>query len=213
MDRRERFESLQDALLSALTGWQADMWTALPAIVQTFNPATMTCEVQPTIQVSFKSPVDGTISWKTIPLLVDCPVVFPSGGGATLTFPIVAGDEVLVIFSSRCIDAWWTYGKIQQQPALRMHNLSDGFVIPGVKSKPNVISNISTTETQLRSNDGNTMVSLNATTSTLTLKATTVNINGNVAITGTLTDNGKNVGSTHTHTGVQPGSGTSGAPT
>ena len=94
-----------------------------------------------------------------------------------------------------------------------MHNLSDGFVIPGIKSKPNVIANISTTETQLRSNDGNTVIGLNAAASTLTLKANTININGNVAITGTLTDNGKNVGSTHTHSGVQPGSGTSGAPT
>lgn len=213
MDRRERFESLQDALLAALTGWQADIWTALPATVQSFNATAMTCEVQPTIQVSFKSPVDGSITWKTIPLLTDCPVVFPSGGGATLTFPIAPGDEVLVVFSSRCIDAWWAYGKIQQQPALRMHNLSDGFVIPGIKSKPNVIANISTTETQLRSNDGNTVIGLNAAASTLTLKANTININGNVAITGTLTDNGKNVGSTHTHIGVTPGSGTSGAPT
>ncbi len=38
-------------------------------------------------------------------------------------------------------------------------------------------------------------------------------IAGNVAFTGgSLTHNGKNIGSTHTHTGVQPGSGTSGAP-
>lgn len=40
-----------------------------------------------------------------------------------------------------------------------------------------------------------------------------VTINGNVATTGTLTNNGKNVGSTHTHAGVTPGSGNSGAPT
>jgi phage gp45-like len=40
-----------------------------------------------------------------------------------------------------------------------------------------------------------------------------VTINGNIATTGTLTNNGKNVGSTHTHAGVTPGSGNSGAPT
>jgi hypothetical protein len=33
---------------------------------------------------------------------------------------------------------------------------------------------------------------------------------GNIATTGTLTNNGKNIGSTHTHTGVQTGSGTTG---
>lgn len=36
---------------------------------------------------------------------------------------------------------------------------------------------------------------------------------GNFQNTGTLTNNGKAVGSTHTHGGVQPGSGTSGTPT
>lgn len=36
--------------------------------------------------------------------------------------------------------------------------------------------------------------------------------NGNMATTGTLTNNGKNVGSTHTHNGVQTGSGNTGAP-
>lgn len=39
-----------------------------------------------------------------------------------------------------------------------------------------------------------------------------VSINGNVATTGTLTNNGTNVGSTHHHSGVQTGSGTTGGP-
>jgi Phage protein Gp138 N-terminal domain len=212
MDRLERFESPQDALMKALAGWQSNMWTALPAIVQSFNATAMTCEVQPTIEINFKSPVDGSIIWKSIPLLRDCPVVFPSGGGAMLTFPIVAGDEVLVVFSSRCIDAWWAYGKVQKQPALRMHNLSDGFVIPGIKSQPNVIANISTTETELRSDDGNTVIGLNAASGTITLKASTININGTVNVTGALNNNGKSVGSALRVGGVQPGSGTSGTP-
>lgn len=37
-------------------------------------------------------------------------------------------------------------------------------------------------------------------------------VNGNVATTGTITNNGKNIGSTHTHTGVTPGSGSTGVP-
>ena len=41
----------------------------------------------------------------------------------------------------------------------------------------------------------------------------TANVTGNVNITGTLTNNGKAVGSTHTHGGVQTGSGTTGQPT
>lgn len=45
------------------------------------------------------------------------------------------------------------------------------------------------------------------------INAPTVAITGNVSINGTLTNNGKAVGSTHTHSGVQTGSGTTGAPT
>ena len=39
-----------------------------------------------------------------------------------------------------------------------------------------------------------------------------INQTGNFANTGSLTNNGKNVGSTHTHSGVQPGTGNTGAP-
>ena len=38
-------------------------------------------------------------------------------------------------------------------------------------------------------------------------------MNGNLDITGTVTNNSKNIGSTHTHGGVQIGGGTTGAPT
>jgi uncharacterized protein involved in type VI secretion and phage assembly len=37
-------------------------------------------------------------------------------------------------------------------------------------------------------------------------------VNGNFATTGTITNNGKSIGSTHTHSGVTTGGGTTGAP-
>lgn len=47
-----------------------------------------------------------------LPILPDVPVVFPGGGGFALTFPVAAGDECLVVFASRCIDAWWQSGGV-----------------------------------------------------------------------------------------------------
>ena len=41
----------------------------------------------------------------------------------------------------------------------------------------------------------------------------TMNVTGNIISTGTITNNGKAIGSTHTHGGVQTGSGTTGTPT
>ena len=40
----------------------------------------------------------------------------------------------------------------------------------------------------------------------------TMNVTGNIVSTGTITNNGKNIGSTHTHSGVQTGSGNTGTP-
>ena len=159
MDRRERTEDLDTALLAALRGWQSGLWTALPAVVQSFDPDKCTVDVQPTIQALLTSK-EGVTSWVTLPLFGQCPVVFPGGGGFCLTFPIATGDEVLVVFASRCIDAWWQYGGIQPQAELRMHDLSDGFVIPGLRSLPRVPGSISTANVVLRNDVGDTSISI-----------------------------------------------------
>ncbi len=153
MDRRERGADPMTGVLAALDGVQAGIYTAMPGIIQSFNPAERICTIQPTIKAQVQNP-DGTFEWVTIPLLIDCPVIFPSGGGFTLTFPLTLGDECLVIFAMRCIDAWWQSGGVQVQAELRMHDISDGFVLAGVNSAPNVIPSVSTSNVQLRSDDG-----------------------------------------------------------
>lgn len=146
----------------AFHGLQAGIQTAIPGIIQSFNATAMTCVVQPSIKAIVFAQ-DGTSTDVALPLLVDCPVFFPAGGGCTLTFPIKAGDECLVVFSSRCIDAWWYSGGIQVQAEMRMHDLSDGFVFAGVRSQPRVLSSVSTSTTQLRSDDGAAYVSIHPT--------------------------------------------------
>lgn len=136
----------------AMDASQSSLWTTLPAIVVGFDAQAMTCQVKPAIRLLQRT-VEGTLQWMELPVLLDCPVVFPSGGGFTLTFPLQPGDECLVSFSSRCIDGWWQLGGVQNQPDLRMHDLSDGFVIPGPKSQANAFP-VSTSAAQLRSNDG-----------------------------------------------------------
>ena len=151
-------ESLR--LESLITGRQAQMWTALPGIVQTFDPKALTCEVQVAI-MGKRVLEDGTVETTTLPLLLDCPVVFPRGGGCSLTFPIKSGDECLVVFSCRAIDFWWQLGGVQAPAEPRMHDLSDGFVIPGPYSQPNVIADVSTSCVELRTDDRKAYVSLN----------------------------------------------------
>jgi hypothetical protein len=166
----ERVNDSQEALRLVLEGHQAQVWTALPAIIESFDPAAVTCVAQPAIKAQVRAP-DGSTQWVTLPLLLDCPVVFPRGGGCTLTFPVSAGDECLIIFASRCIDAWYSSGGVQVQSEFRMHDLSDGFALPGPFSQATKISGISTNSVQLRSNDASTSIDLNPTTQKVTVTA------------------------------------------
>jgi hypothetical protein len=113
----------------------------------------MTAQVQPAVQSTFTGP-DQTTKQVTLPLLPDVPVVMPRGGSYAATFPITAGDECLVIFSSRNIDGWWDQGGVQPAGDTRQHDLSDGFAVMGPWSQKTKLSNISTTTAQLRSSDG-----------------------------------------------------------
>lgn len=171
MDRRERVDDPEVALREAFDGLRAGIWTALPGIIQSFSASAMTCEVQPTIKVPVRQ-IDGTIVTVALPLLVDCPVQFPSGGNCTLTFPVGPGDECLVVFASRCIDSWWQSGGVQEQAELRMHDLSDGFALLGFRSKPRALSGISTTAAQLRTDDGQAYVEVNAATHAIKIQTT-----------------------------------------
>lgn len=188
---------------------------SLPGIVQSFDSVACTCTVQPAIA---GQGVDekGQIQSAPLPLLTDVPVIFPRGGGCTITFPVKAGDECLVIFSDRCIDFWWQNGGVQEPVDPRQHDLSDAFAIVGPQSQAQKISGISTTSVQVRTDDGSSFIELmqggnvNITTPLLT-------VNGNVQVNGTVTSTGdqvaKGISQTgHVHSGVQSGSSQTGGP-
>ena len=126
IDRRERQPTLEELLRMSQDDLQRRLWTALPGTVDSYNAACGTVEVVPAHVGRF--PVAGAADERIkMPKVVDCPVMWQGGGGATLTFPIAKGDECLLVFSSRCIDNWWQKGGQQEAAILRMHSLSDGF--------------------------------------------------------------------------------------
>lgn len=230
MNRAERLQDPEEALRLALDARQSGMWTATPGIVTGVNLIKQTLTVRPAIMGKVTSP-DGVSQDVQMPLLVDIPICWPRGGGFALTFPIAVGDEVLVVFGSRCIDSWWQGGGEGGQAELRMHDLSDGFAIPGPTSQPKKLSFVSVNSVQLRNNAGNDIieiapgglinVSSQVTTSagsaqllqlygdSVTIDATTttvtsdLTVNGNMIVTGTLTVGGI-VFNTHIH-GSSPG--------
>jgi hypothetical protein len=162
MDPRERVNDIRTVLTAALDGRQASIWTCLPAFVVAYDAIRQTCSVQPTIAIQTVNPqnIGGPPTIINIPVIVDCPVVFPHGGGFSLTFPIQPGDECLLHVSSRCIDGWWGQSGIVQQGDLRMHDLSDCFVMVGPRALPNTLHGVSTNTVQLRSDDGQAYIEI-----------------------------------------------------
>lgn len=197
MLQTERIGDHEEGLRAMLDGRQATIWTCLPGIIDSVDLVKMTAVVQPAIQVSLRG-TDGIYRATNLPQCLDCPIVFPSGGGFTLTFPIAAGDECEISFASRCIDAWWQSGNVQPQAEFRMHDLSDGFVKVGPRSQPRVIPNISTTTAQLRSDDGVSYVEMAAghvvnivAPGGITLNGVHIDAAGNVTAPGTVTAAGE----------------------
>lgn len=212
---KTRSGALAQVLASERGTLNEQLRVAMPGIIQSFDPDAVTAVVQPAIRY-IERDNDGNKSTKDYPLLVDVPVVFPRGGGCTLTFPVKAGDECLVIFADRCIDFWWQSGGIQEPVDGRMHDLSDAFCIVGPQSQAKKIGGISTTAAQLRTDDGSAIIEL-AAGGAVTITSPQITINGPLQVNGEITSTGDQLAGGisqigHTHGGVEPGGGSTGAP-
>ena len=215
-------------------------YVSMPGIVQSFDAEALTVVVQTAIQGK-QELEDGTVQAVNLPLLQDVPVVFPHAGGCSITFPVKQGDECLVVFADRCIDAWWQLGGVQPQLCGRYHSLSDGFAILGAWSQATKIGQVSTERIEIRSDDREAYISihpgthdielttsgkvdatiagtLTATVSgDVTLKAPSVLIEGDLSLTGTMISTGDIQSGTislqsHVHSGVTPGGSNTGEP-
>ena len=159
MRREELLNDPEEAFRLGLEGNRAGLWTALPGTVTAVDLDTQTVSVQPAVQARITEP-GGASRLADLPLLVDVPIVWPRGGGFALTFPVQPGDEVLVVFAARCIDAWWQSGGSAAPAEDRMHDLSDGFAILGPTSQPRKLGGVDGQKVQLRNEDGSTFVEI-----------------------------------------------------
>lgn len=166
----ERQDSPELVLKAVADSLSTSLRVAMPGIIQSFDAGAVTATIQPAVKASVRQS-DGSLSSVALPLLVDVPVVFPRGGGVTLTFPVAAGDECLVVFADRCIDYWWQNGGVQEPVDQRQHHLADAFAMVGPQSQAKKISGISTSAAQFRSDDGSTYLEIDAATKKMKIVA------------------------------------------
>lgn len=221
-ERSSNLSTLASNIKQGIDARLKDLHTAMPGIVETFDAEKQLATIQPAIRRIFVTR-DGEkeiLVPSDLPILINVPVIFPRGGGFSLTFPVKKGDECLLIFCERSIDNWHETGKIKVPGARRFHSLSDATAFVGLSSIPNKVPNYDDTNVQLKKDDGSVYIAikedssldinadnninatsganivaqcenLNATAnSSATVTAPTITVNGETTINGNLTVTG-----------------------
>lgn len=110
---------------------KADVYTTLPAVVESVHDyeGKWYIDASPVVNRLWD---DGRLIKRAT--VYDIPVLMPSGGGGTLTFPVQKGDGVILHFSMRDIDNWRDGdGKTDEvAKTTRSHSLTDAFAVTGL---------------------------------------------------------------------------------
>ncbi len=186
---QERLSILTEPIEGNAWQWACMLRVAIPGQVVSFDADRQTCVVQPLIQeIVLLPPPGGTNSTQNIPTpttikpLQDVIPIMMRVPGWSLTFPIVAGTECLLIFADMCVDGWWQSGGVQPQFDRRRHDLSDAFALFGPWSNPKKLANYSTSSVQLRSDDQTVMIELTPSEINITAPALNINTTGTTYI-------------------------------
>jgi hypothetical protein len=126
-------EHVVDARLAlALSG-------VLPGKVLSYDAAKQVADVQPEPATRDE---DG--NQVNHPVLPDVPVVWPRGGGASLTFPLQPGDRVTLLPSAVCLDAWQKAGDVTAPAEDRRGGLSGMVALPGLYPRAQALDGVPT---------------------------------------------------------------------
>ena len=200
---------MYDAMDSHVDRLQDRMFTSLPATVTSYDASKQSVDVSLDVRLSdiLTGGEDPAVS------LTGVPVVFPSGGGGILSFPIKSGDKVLLCFTKYSIDKWKEGGDgIAGEN--RQHSLSDAIAICGLF---NLSSNLAPNETDVELKAFGSTVTLLASGDIQLTPAGKTIIDSDLEVTGEVTcsdciGGGKSLKS-HTHGGVSAGGSQTSPPT
>lgn len=214
------------------------IFTSYPGKIIEFDPVKQVAKVE-IAREQYHNSLDSLYEEYDFPILQDVPVQFPSGGGYSLTFPVNAGDNCLLMFCDKGYSHWLYGGKnkigkfssgLPKNEYFRRYNINDAVALVGYNPIPEAITSFNSTSPELRNSDRTQRVTLVSdgnievvAVSNLHITAPTSTIDSNVTINGTLHVTGKITSDddvvagtislkTHRTSGVLPGSGTSSVP-
>jgi hypothetical protein len=149
---------LGELLAEVVAFTKGTMHTCIPAQIITYNFALQTATVKPTVSGRFQNPDTKSLLPFPLPPIANVPVWFPKGQGglSSYTWPLVPGDNVILVIADRSIDEWKSTGAPESVPAdVRRFDLSDAIAFPGCSSinAPIPASGVSPTASVLQGTD------------------------------------------------------------
>lgn len=173
-------------------------------IIRAFDPATQRASVEIAYKQVKDVQEDGTRILQEYPLLRELPVVVLFGGVDILSLPIAVGDNCLVFFNDSDIDQWAVNGNGGSPTTSRMHDLSDGFALVGVRPLSNAISNYLANGIRLSHGIGNSQIDLKEdlieSVAQLFLHNGNMEVTGDTLVRGNFTVEGTTFGNSGTWT-------------
>ena len=125
--------TLGSVIRAAIDARLATVFTSLLARVVSYDHTRQSCSAQPVTQQARTADDGGRVA-TPLPVIADVPVQWPGGGGFRVTFPLAAGDYVLLVFTSGEISGWKVGGGASLDPKDdRRHHLSDAVAVPCVR--------------------------------------------------------------------------------
>ena len=188
-------EALQWGMEVALS----DLNTAMPGRLVSYDPATNRATVRPALPKRLASGEE-----LAAPAVMEVPVAWTAGGGASLTFPLKPGDGVLLLFAQRSLEGWLS-GNDAAPDDPRRFALSDAVALPGLRAR----GLSGDPEAVVLAWDGGTLRLEPG--GTARLAAPRLIVEGDVEVTGDVTAGSVSLRQ-HVHLNTQPGTGTSGPP-
>lgn len=135
--------TLVDVIQSLAESRLADLHVAMPATVLSYDASNQSITAQPSVKRGYRDD-DGVRQVEALPPITNVPVVFPGSGGFRVTFPVQAGDTVLLVFSEQSLDKWLVTGTHSDPGDDRRFAMSDAIAIPGLRDFKHALSNAPT---------------------------------------------------------------------
>lgn len=122
---------IEEVIDDAIESRVGELYVAIPGKVQaTHGSPLSSVDVIPQVRFPIQK-LDGTTKNEDLPVIPNCPIVWPGGGGCQLTFPIQAGCFGLLLVMTYSISSWLDTAQASNPGDVRPNHIGNAVFLPG----------------------------------------------------------------------------------